>query len=239
MSYASALNNAHTFDNRPRTTADGKPAPKIFVGEWATLDSNRTNPTPSFHAALTDAAFLTGLERNADLIVMSCYAPLFVNVSNVKGPQMSMQWPTNLIGYDALNSFGSPSYYVQKMFYNNKGDVVLPVTLTPQLATAAPAPAVAPAGQRIMPDVPKPRRRAPSRRPVLAAAVGPPHLHEPWPFVLLGSRRDDATGDAIIPESRQRGTESPQQMEISLGSRSAPVGKTAINWNSSPPASPK
>lgn len=103
--------------------------PKIFVGEWATREGR---PTPNVIAALGDAAFLTGLERNSDVVVMSCYAPLFVNVSDWQNPDpavASMQWPTDLIGYDALSAYGSPSYYVQKMFIHNKGDVVLPLTV--------------------------------------------------------------------------------------------------------------
>src|SRR5690606_18095677 len=58
--------------------------------------------------------------RNSDLVVMASYAPLFVRVGH-------NQWPTNLIGYDALSSYGSPSYHVQRMFSNNTADVVLPV----------------------------------------------------------------------------------------------------------------
>ncbi len=57
------------------------------------------------------------MERNSDLIVMSCYAPLFVNV-NPGG----MQWESDLIGYDALHSYGSPSYYAQMMFATHVGD---------------------------------------------------------------------------------------------------------------------
>lgn len=91
--------------------------PKIFVGEWATREGF---PTTNFNSALGDAAFLTGLERNSDLVLMHCYAPLFVNV-NPGG----MQWKSDLIGYDALTSFGSPAYYVQKMFSNNLGDQVV------------------------------------------------------------------------------------------------------------------
>jgi alpha-N-arabinofuranosidase len=88
--------------------------PKIFVGEWATREGS---PTPNFGSALGDAAFLTGLERNSDLVVMAAYAPLFVNV-NPGG----MQWSSDLIGYDALNSYGSPSYYTQVMFASCMGD---------------------------------------------------------------------------------------------------------------------
>jgi len=88
--------------------------PKVFVGEWATREGF---PTTNFNSALGDAAFMTGLERNSDLIVMSCYAPLFVNV-NPGG----MQWKSDLIGYNTLTSYGSPSYHVQKMFSQYLGD---------------------------------------------------------------------------------------------------------------------
>ncbi|QEC74231.1 alpha-N-arabinofuranosidase [Arachidicoccus ginsenosidivorans] len=93
--------------------------PKVIVGEWATREGS---PTPNFNAALGDAAWLTGLERNSDVVLMSCYAPLFVNV-NPGG----MQWKSDLIGYNALNSYGSPSYYVQKMFSNHLGDKYVPI----------------------------------------------------------------------------------------------------------------
>ena len=103
--------------------------PKIFVGEWASTEGS---PTPTMQAALGDAAWLTGLERNSDLVILEAYAPLLVNVN-----PGARQWGTNLIGYDALQSFGSPSYYAQKMFAENTGDVVLPVTVA---APAGPAP---------------------------------------------------------------------------------------------------
>ncbi len=95
---------------------------KIFVGEWASIEGR---PTPSHQAALGDAAWLIGLERNSDLVIMEAYAPLLVNVN----PGAS-QWPTNLIGYDALTSFGSPSFYVQSMFAKNTGDEVIPTTVS-------------------------------------------------------------------------------------------------------------
>ena len=88
--------------------------PKVFVGEWATREGE---PTPNFKGALGDAAWMTSMERNSDLIVMHCYAPLFVNV-NPGG----MQWKTDLIGYDTMTSYGSPAYYAQVMFANHIGD---------------------------------------------------------------------------------------------------------------------
>ncbi len=100
--------------------------PKIFVGEWATREGA---PTPNMGAALGDAAWMTGLERNSDLIVMSSYAPLLVNV-NPGG----MQWETDLIGYNAIKSYGSPAYYAQVMFASYLGDH----TVASKLENAAP-----------------------------------------------------------------------------------------------------
>ena len=91
--------------------------PKIFVGEWATREGS---PTPNFGAALGDAAWMTSMERNSDLIVMASYAPLLVNVD-----PGGMQWESDLIGYDALTSYGSPSYYAQVMFANHIGTEIL------------------------------------------------------------------------------------------------------------------
>jgi alpha-N-arabinofuranosidase len=96
--------------------------PKIFVGEYASIEGR---PTPDLNAALGDAAWLTGLERNSDVVIMVAYAPILVNVN----PGAS-QWPVNLIGYDALRSYGSPSYHMQAMFARHAGNVVLPATLT-------------------------------------------------------------------------------------------------------------
>lgn len=112
---ADMLDFTHRYDDAPRT------GPKIFVGEWATLAGT---PTPNFGAALADAAWMTSMERNSDLIIMSAYAPLLVNVN----PQAS-QWGTNLIGYDAATSFGSPSYWAQVLFAQHLGDGVPRSTL--------------------------------------------------------------------------------------------------------------
>ena len=101
----------HHYDSMDRN------GPKIFVGEWATREGG---PTPNMGAALGDAAFMTSMERNSDLIVMASYAPLLVNV-NAGG----MQWESDLIGYDAISSYGSPSYYAQVMFNEALGDEIL------------------------------------------------------------------------------------------------------------------
>ena len=115
MSAEKSFSMANYYDTRDRN------GPKIFVGEWATREGD---PTPNLEAALGDAAWLTGLERNSDLVVMNSYAPLFVNV-NPGG----MQWATDLIGYNALTSYGSPSYWVQVMFSGHLGSEVVSSTL--------------------------------------------------------------------------------------------------------------
>ncbi len=108
--------DVHHYDKTDRS------GPKIFVGEWATREGG---PTPNFGAALGDAAWMTGMERNSDLIVMASYAPLLVNV-NPGG----MQWRTDLIGYDALTSYGSPSYYAQVIFSNHIGKDIVDTTVS-------------------------------------------------------------------------------------------------------------
>jgi alpha-N-arabinofuranosidase len=107
--------DVHHYDQTDRN------GPKIFVGEWATREGL---PTPNFGSALGDAAWMTGMERNSDIVIMASYAPLLVNV-NPGG----MQWESDLIGYDAMNSYGSPSYYAQVMFSNHFGDQILNATL--------------------------------------------------------------------------------------------------------------
>jgi alpha-N-arabinofuranosidase len=105
-------------------TRDRAEKTKVFVGEWATRVGS---PTPNMAGALGDAAWMCCLERNADIVLMHCYAPLFVNVSDL-GKGRSMQWKSDLIGYDALTSYGSPSYYAQKLFSLHTGDEVLGTT---------------------------------------------------------------------------------------------------------------
>ncbi|MGC2163693.1 MAG: alpha-L-arabinofuranosidase C-terminal domain-containing protein [Silvibacterium sp.] len=104
------FNDVHHYDHTDRS------GPKIFVGEWATMQGT---PTPNFEAALGDAAWMTGMERNSDIVIMASYAPLFVNVN-----PMAMQWTPDLIGYNALESYGSPSYYAQVMFGSYHGDEI-------------------------------------------------------------------------------------------------------------------
>lgn len=113
--------DADHYDSYDRATS-----PKIFVGEWATREGA---PTTDMNAALGDAAWMTGMERNSDIVQRSCYAPLFVNVNPKKDSMpRAWQWDSDLIGYNAMTSFGSPSYYAQKMFNSYLGNKVVPIT---------------------------------------------------------------------------------------------------------------
>jgi alpha-N-arabinofuranosidase len=111
MSAEQSFGDASHYDHTDRN------GPKIFVGEWATREGD---PTPNLQAALGDAAWMTGMERNSDIVIMASYAPLFVNVN-----AGAMQWPTDLIGYNPLSSYGSPSYYAQQMFSTHLGNEVV------------------------------------------------------------------------------------------------------------------
>ena len=115
--------NAHRYDKYDRS------GPKVFAGEWAAQSVKVVSPDNrnDWNCALSEAAFLTGLERNADVVVMSSYAPLFAHVD-------AWQWTPNLIWYDNLRSYGTPSYYVQKLFASNRGDQILPATFNEGIA---------------------------------------------------------------------------------------------------------
>lgn len=96
--------------------------PKVFVGEYAARRGNSQDiSTGPLGYSLGEAAFMTGLERNSDIVAMASYAPLFSFVGQT-------QWGFNMIGFDPLTSYGGVSYYVQQMFARHVGDKVLPVT---------------------------------------------------------------------------------------------------------------
>lgn len=106
--------NANMYDKRSREEGS-----KIFIGEYAvTGGTGRGN----LRGAVGEAAFMTGLERNSDLVAMAAYAPLFCNVKH-------QRWPINLINYDSHRWYGLPSYYVQQLFAENQGTQNLPVNV--------------------------------------------------------------------------------------------------------------
>jgi alpha-N-arabinofuranosidase len=110
--------NAARYDNYLRT------GPKVFAGEYAAQSVGIASPDNrnNWECALSEAAFITGLDRNSDVVTMSSYAPLFGHVD-------AWQWTPNMIWFDNLRSYGTPNYYVQKMFSVNRGTKQLPVLL--------------------------------------------------------------------------------------------------------------
>jgi alpha-N-arabinofuranosidase len=102
--------HATRYDNYDRN------GPKIFAGEYAAQSVATVSPLNknNWLCALSEAAFMTGLERNADVVKMASYAPLFAHVDG-------WQWTPDLIWFNNLNSYGTPDYYVQKLFSDNKG----------------------------------------------------------------------------------------------------------------------
>ena len=104
--------NAGRYDNYDRK------GPKVFAGEYAAHAKHDPN---SWEAALSEAAFMTGLERNADVVYQATYAPLFAHVDG-------WQWRPDLIWFDNLTSVRSANYYVQQLYGLNKGTNVLKLT---------------------------------------------------------------------------------------------------------------
>ncbi|MFD2937302.1 alpha-L-arabinofuranosidase C-terminal domain-containing protein [Spirosoma flavum] len=111
------LQNAGRYDHYDRSSTT-----KVFVGEYAAQSVGMTNPTNknNWRTALAEAAYMTGLERNADIVQMASYAPLLAHVDG-------WQWKPDLIWFDNLGVMATPNYYVQQLFGANKGNQVVPM----------------------------------------------------------------------------------------------------------------
>ena len=104
-------------------------AHKIYVGEYAVTNGCGQG---NLRAAVGEAAFMTGMERNSDVVVMASYAPLFTRTDAKK-------WNPDLIDFDSARAYGIPSYWVQQMFSANRGKVVLPCEVACTTAAKPPA----------------------------------------------------------------------------------------------------
>ena len=122
------LGNTHRYDHYDRN------GPKVFFGEYAAQSDkvvsvkNKNN----WECALAEAAYMTGLERNAAVVRMASYAPLFANTE-------AWQWTPNMIWVDSLRLYATPNYYVQQLFSKNRGDAVLPTRIDGVTTNAAGA----------------------------------------------------------------------------------------------------
>ena len=117
------MRHANQYDKTDRN------GPKVFVGEYAVTKNCGLG---NMRGAIGEAAFMTGLERNSDEVVMASYAPLLVNLNH-------RAWNPDLINFDSSRWYGLPSYYVQKLFAENRGDVYLPT----QVQSPVEEPAIA------------------------------------------------------------------------------------------------
>jgi len=118
------LENAKRYDNYDRKGA------KVFAGEYAAQSVGIASPDNknNWRCALSEAAFMTGLERNAEVVTMASYAPLFAHAEG-------WQWTPDMIWVNNLQSYGTPNYQVQKLYSLNKGTDVVPVLLNNQTVT--------------------------------------------------------------------------------------------------------
>jgi alpha-N-arabinofuranosidase len=141
---------------------------------------------------------MAGMERNADVVEMSCYAPLLVNV-NPGG----MQWQSNLVGYDVQASYGSPSYHAQKMFSNYLGNVSLPLTAQ-KVSTQTWQP---PARQET-PQVLPPAREVPT--------------------MFFSATRSDQRGEIYLKVVNAIGTAQAVQVDLAGAGKVASEGKAIV-----------
>lgn len=110
-------------ENADRYDSYDRKGPKVFAGEYAAQSVAIASPDNknNWETALSEAAFMTGLERNADIVTLTSYAPLMAH-------KEGWQWTPDLIWFDNLNSYGTPNYYVQKLFGTNPGTNLIKVT---------------------------------------------------------------------------------------------------------------
>ena len=122
------LTNTHRYNpdavrGKEGNTYDRSKPTRVFIGEYATSNSNNT-----MWAAVVEAAYGTSVERNSDMVVLTAYAPLYCKAGYNK-------WNTNLIWFDNRGLWRSTSYYYQKLFFNNVGDRILGDTPILNIAT--------------------------------------------------------------------------------------------------------
>ncbi len=185
--------NAAQYDKYDRN------GPKIFVGEWATREGA---PTTNLNAALGDAAWMTGMERNSDLIIMSCYAPLFVNVNTATATApKAWQWDSDLIGYNAMSAYGSPAYYIQTLFSKYLGDKIVPV-----------------AAENI-PTQPRPMSRRDS---------ADNNTPKPVPTVFYSATKDQKTGTVYLKIVNTLGKTQPVEINLKGVTKVSPEAEMAV-----------
>lgn len=104
------LANHHRYDSFDEN------GPKVFLGEYASWGN-------TWYNALTEASYMTGMERNSEKVGLACYAPLLCNVNYIN-------WKPDMIWFDNHQAYGTANYYVQKLFMNHQGDDRIELEMT-------------------------------------------------------------------------------------------------------------
>ncbi|KAF0889033.1 hypothetical protein E2562_021089 [Oryza meyeriana var. granulata] len=129
--YTSAANLFLMKNKFDRTSRIG---PKVFVSEYAVNEQKDTGKG-SLLASLAEAAFLTGLEKNSDVVQMASYAPLFVNDND-------RTWNPDAIVFNSWQQYGTPSYWMQTYFRESSSSVIHPITITSSCSDSLAASAI-------------------------------------------------------------------------------------------------
>jgi alpha-L-arabinofuranosidase len=157
------LENASRYDAVPRNGT------KVFAGEFAAHDGRERKA--SLRAATAEAAFMTGLVRNSDVVSMSSYAPLLAKAT-------AWQWAPDLIWFDNFRAYGTPSYHVQALFSRNRPDAVFPVSVEGPTVDLPPLPAASVA--------------------TYGATAVTPAARRPLPAVFAAAGRDERAKETVV-----------------------------------------
>jgi len=204
--------NAGRYDNYLRS------GPKVFAGEYAAQSVAIASPDNrnNWETALSEAAFITGLERNADVVTMSSYAPLFGHLD-------AWQWTPNMIWFDNLRSYGTPNYYVQKMFSVNQGTRLLPVLVDGSAKNGQ---------DELYTSASLDERTA----EVIVKVINTASVSRAVNVTLGGAKMTGKTGKAIVLESAELKAENSldKPTNISPVERQLPTASPEFNYTLSP-----
>ncbi len=193
------------LENATRYDAQERRGPKVFAGEFAAHDGRPHRST--LRAAVAEAAFMTGLVRNSDLVMMSSYAPLFAKAG-------AAQWAPDLIWFDNTRVYGTPSYYVQALYSRNRPDVILPVAIDgpPVVLPALSAASVATHG-------------APPR---------PPYRSGPLPALFVAAGWERQAGEVVLFVANPYTEACDATLVLSGASRAATAGMAIVLASKTP-----
>jgi alpha-N-arabinofuranosidase len=203
--------NTHRYDDYDPS------GPKVFMGEYAAQSDkvvsvkNRNN----LDCALAEAAYMTGLERNAAVVRMASYAPLFAHID-------AWQWTPNLIWTDNLRVFGTPNYYVQQLFCRNRGDVVLPIKCSPDSETDSSSKLYASAVR--------------DNSEVIVKLVNPGADPREVSIQLEGARSVKPGATAVVLAGKTLADENSLDAPTNISPRTVSIGVTSAGFNQTVPA---